>query len=411
MKILVANLGSTSLKWRLFDFSGGDERLLHKGGFERVADYPKAIHDCLAQLKEAHHIKSEGDLAAVGFKTIMAKGVNGCVRLDENVVKAMEVFNGIAPAHNPPYISGIRLFAKQMPAVPLVGLFETAFYQWAPPAAMRYAVPEAWYELGVRRWGFHGASHKFIAERSAELLDREDVAERARELYVDAGATPVREPSLRVISCHLGGSSSITGIVDGVAIGTSMGLSPQSGLPQNNRAGDLDSFALPFLMRSTGLTLDEAEKLMCKESGLKALSGGLNDIRDIESEVAKGNERARMAVDVFVQQTRHWIGSLYLQMNGADALVFTAGIGENQQRIRAQICENLDQLGIVLDPAKNAAVKATEGEISAENSRVKILVIPANEELVVAREVKRFLEKTASAEKAKTPHNAQEAIK
>src|SRR5207253_10392426 len=142
--------------------------------------------------------------------------------LDENVVKAMEAFNSIAPAHNPPYISGIRLFAKMMPGVPLVGLFETAFYQWIPEAATRYAVPEAWHESGVRRWGFHGASHKFIAERSAELLGREDVAERARLLYVEGGATPVREPKLRVISCHLGGSSSITGILNGVAIGTSM---------------------------------------------------------------------------------------------------------------------------------------------------------------------------------------------
>ena len=218
----------------------------------------------------------------------MARGVNGCVRLDESVVKAMEAFNGIAPAHNPPYITGIRLFAQRMPAVPLVGLFETAFYQWTPAAAVRYAVPEAWYELGVRRWGFHGASHKFIAERSAELLGRDDVAERARRLYVDGGATPVRQPDLRVISCHLGGSSSITGIRNGVAMGTSMGLSPQSGLPQNNRVGDLDSFALPFLMRSTGLTLDEAERLMCKESGLKALSGGFNDIRDIEAAGGQG---------------------------------------------------------------------------------------------------------------------------
>ncbi len=411
MKILVANLGSTSLKWRLFDCAGAQEQMLHKGGFERVTDYPKAINDCLAQLKEAGHIQSEKDLAAIGFKTIMARGVNGCVRLDENVVKAMEAFNGIAPAHNPAYISGIRLFAQQMPAVPLVGLFETAFYQWAPAAAMRYAVSEKWYELGVRRWGFHGASHKFIAERSAELLDREDVAGRARELYVDGGASPIREPNLRVISCHLGGSSSITGILDGVAVGTSMGLSPQSGLPQNNRVGDLDSFALPFLMRSTGLSLDEAEKLMCKESGLKALSGGLNDIRDIESEAAKGNAQAQLATDVLVYHVRHWIGSFLVQMNGADALVFTAGIGENQQRIRGLICANLDQLGIVLDPEKNAAVKASEGEISADNSKVKILVIPANEELVVAREVKRFLEKAAADEQKKIPQHASEASK
>src|SRR6266436_1856570 len=203
--------------------------MLHKGGFERVMDYPKAIGDCLQQLKDGGHIESEDDLAAVGFKTIMARGVNGCVRLDEDVLQAMEICNPIAPAHNPPYITGIRLFAQRMPAVPLVGLFETAFYQWAPAAAVRYAVPEAWHDLGVRRWGFHGASHKFIAERSAELLGREDVAERARQLYVDGGATRARKPDLRVISCHLGGSSSIAGILNGVGIGSSMGLSPQSG--------------------------------------------------------------------------------------------------------------------------------------------------------------------------------------
>jgi acetate kinase len=397
MKILIANLGSTSLKWRLFDCSNGQDQLLHKGGLERVADYPQAIGDCLAQLKEAGHIASEGDLAAVGFKTIMARGVNGCVRIDEKVVKAMEAFNGIAPAHNPPYISGIRLFAQRMPAVPLVGLFETAFYQWVPAAAVRYAVPEKWYELGVRRWGFHGASHKFIAERSAELLGREDVAERTRQLYVNDGTSPVRQPALRVISCHLGGSSSVTGILNGVAIGTSMGLSPQSGLPQNNRVGDLDSFALPFLMRTAGLTLDEAEKLLCKESGLKALSGGYNDIRDVVAQAEQGNPKAQLAIEVFVQQARHWIGALLLELNGADALVFTAGIGENQMDLRQKICANLDQLGIVLDPKKNQATRAQEAVISAAQSRVKVLVIPTNEELVVAREVKRFLEKTGAA--------------
>jgi acetate kinase len=393
VKILVANLGSTSLKWRLFDFSNGGERMLHKGGFERVTDYPKAIGDCLRQLKEGGHIESERDLAAVGFKTIIARGVNGCVRLDESVVKAMEAFNGIAPAHNPPYISGIRLFAQQMPQVPLVGLFETAFYQWAPEAATRYAVSEAWNAAGIRRWGFHGASHKFIAERSAELLGREDVAKRARELYVNGGKTAVQKPNLRVISCHLGGSSSITGILNGVATGTSMGLSPQSGLPQNNRVGDLDSFALPFLMRSQNLSLDEAEKLMCKESGLKALSGGYNDFRDIEEQAAKGNPNAQLALDVFVHDTRRWIGSYYLELNGLDALVFTAGIGENRPALRQAVCANLDQLGILLDAAKNNGVKAQEAIISAPDSRVKILVIPTNEELVVAREVKRFLEK------------------
>src|SRR5438132_3414293 len=283
----------------------------------------------------------------------------------------MEVCNHIAPAHNPPYITGIRLFAQRTPSVPLVGLFETAFYQWAPEAATRYAVPEAWHELGVRRWGFHGASHKFIAERSAELLGREDVAERARRLYVDNGASPVRKPDLRVISCHLGGSSSITGILNGLAIGTSMGLSPQSGLPQNNRVGDLDSFAVPFLMRSTGLTLETAERLLCKESGLKALSGGYSDIRDIETEAVRGNASAQLALDVLVHQARHWIGSFYLELNGSDALIFTAGAGENRAPLRQAICANLDQLGIVLDPQKNSGVGAVESTISASNSQVK----------------------------------------
>jgi acetate kinase len=202
-------------------------------------------------------------------------------------------------------------------------------------------------------------------------------------------------PDLRIISCHLGGSSSITGILDGVAIGTSMGLSPQSGLPQNNRVGDLDSFALPFVMRSTGLNLDEAEKLLCKESGLKALSGGYNDFRDIEAQAAQGNPHAQLALDVFVHEARHWIGSYYLHLNGLDALVFTAGIGENRNGTRQAICSQLDQLGIVLDAEKNNSTKAQEAVISAPNSRVKILVIPTNEELVVAREVKRFLEKSS----------------
>jgi len=396
MKILVANLGSTSLKWRLFEFSNGEERLLHKGGFERVTDYAQAIDDCLAQLKSTGRIRTENDLAAVGFKTIMARGVNGCVRIDEEVVKAMEAFNVIAPAHNPPYITGIRLFAQRMPAVPLIALFETAFYQWTPPASVRYAVPEAWHQLGIRRWGFHGASHKFIAERAAELLGRDDVAERVRQLYVNNAGSPVRQPDLRVISCHLGGSSSITGILNGVAIGTSMGLSPQSGLPQNNRVGDLDSFALPFLMRSKGLTLDDAERLLCKESGLKALSGGHNDIRDIQKQAADGNPNARLALDVYVHHIRHWLGSFLAQLNRADALVFTAGIGENDALIRKAVCDNLDQLGLVLDLEKNASTKATEAFISAPESHVKILVIPTNEELVVAREAKRFLEKDAA---------------
>jgi acetate kinase len=392
MKILVANIGSTSLKWRLFDFADHAERLLHKGGFERVTDYPKAIEDCLAELKRAGAIASENELSAVGFKTIIAKNITGCVRLDEHVLQAMTDYNGLAPAHNPPYITGIKLFAQRVPTVPLIALFETAFHQFAPEASQRYAVPDAWHKIGVRRWGFHGASHKFIAERSAELLCRPDVAERARLLYVNQGAAKISGEPLRVISCHLGGSSSITGILNGASIGTSMGLSPQSGLPQNNRVGDLDAEALPYAVKTLGLTVEEAQRQLTKQSGLLGLSGVSNDMRDISDAADKGNASARLALDVFVASARHWIGSYYLQLNGADALVFTAGTGENQTGIRAAICAHLDNLGIKLDAAKNSATRASEAVISAADSTVKIFVIPTNEELVVAREAKRFLE-------------------
>ena len=392
MKILVANIGSTSLKWRLFDFSNNAERLLHKGGFERVTDYPKAIEDCLAELKKANAIASESELSAVGFKTVIAKNVTGCVRLDERVLQAMTDYNGLAPAHNPPYITGIKLFAQRMPKVPLIGLFETAFHQFAPEATQRYAVPDAWLQIGVRRWGFHGASHKFIAERSAELLNRPDVAESARQLYVRHGAAKIAGAPLRVISCHLGGSSSVTGILNGASIGTSMGMSPQSGLPHNNRVGDLDSEALPYAMKTLGLSVDEAQKQLTKQAGLLGISGVSNDVRDIAGAAAQGNANAQLALDVFVASTRHWVGSYFLQLNGADAIVFTAGTGENRADLRAAICANLENLGVKLDSAKNNATRATEAVISAADSAVKIFVIPTNEELVVAREAKRLLE-------------------
>ena len=412
MKILIANIGSTSLKWRLFDFSNDAERLLHKGGFERVADYPKAIEDCVAQLKDAGALANESELAAVGFKTVIAKDVTGCVRLDERVLGAMEAYNGLAPAHNPPYITGIRLFGKRMSGVPLVGLFETAFYQFAPEAMMRYAVPQAWHDIGIRRWGFHGASHKFIAERSAELLGRNDVAERAHKLYVDGCKTPVNEPALRVISCHLGDSSSITGIRNGIAIGTSMGMSPQSGLPQNNRVGDLDAEALPYAVKTLGVTIEEAQRQLTKESGLKGLSGVSNDIRDVTTAAEQGNASARLALDVYVANARHWIGSYFFEMGGADAIVFTAGIGENRAEIREAVCTSVGGLGIELDFALNANTRATETVISKPNSPVKVMVIPTNEELVVARETKRLLETESGSGSSsrKTPHTTRAQI-
>ncbi|MDB4459187.1 acetate kinase [bacterium] len=397
MKVLISNLGSTSLKYRLFDLSNGGEEVLTMGGFERVENHADAIDDTLKQLREGGFIKDESDLAGIGFKTIMARDTSGCVELTDEVLDAMAFYNDIAPAHNPPYIAGVRQIREKMPTVPLVGLFETSFYQWTAESAKRYAVPQEWYDLGIRRWGFHGASHKFIAERSAELLGREDVAERCRRLYVDGADTPVSGPDLRVVSCHIGGSSSVTGIRNGVASGTSMGLSPQSGLPQNNRVGELDSFALPFVMRKTGISLDEAEALMTKESGLAGISGVSNDIRDIQHEAAQGNERAKLALDYLNHQIRHWIGAFHFDLNGLDGIVFTAGIGENRQAMRSEVCANLENLGIKIDPEANEALQGKEGVVSSDDSAVKVMVIPTNEELVVAREVKRFLEARASA--------------
>ena len=218
------------------------------------------------------------------------------------------------------------------------------------------------------------------------------MAQRARNLYVDAAGSPVDGPPLRVVSCHLGGSSSITGILNGAAVGNSMGLSPQSGLPQNNRVGDLDSMAVLHMMRRAGLSIDAVENALCNEGGLKGLSGGHNDIRDIVSEAGSGNAQAKLALDVYVHSARHWLGAYLAQLNGLDALVFTAGIGENRAGIRAAICADLDQLGIRLDAEKNEAAQAEETVISADDSPVKVMIIPTNEELVVAREVKRYLD-------------------
>ena len=392
MNILVANLGSTSFKFRLFHFdAAGGAALRAKGGYERVTDYGKAIDDCLGELQAAGHVRSAADLHGVGFKTVLGKNLTGCVRADARVIAALDGFKEIAPAHNPPYALGIQRFQEKLPGVPLVALFETAFYQWIPEAATRYAVPQTWHDAGVRRYGFHGASHKFVAERSAELLGRDDVAERVRQLYQAGPAALKSAKPLRVISCHLGGSSSVTGIRDGVAIGTSMGLSPQSGLPQNNRVGDLDSAAVPFVMKTLGLSLGEVERQMTKESGLLGLSGVSNDLRDILAAATQGNPRARTALDVFVHSTRHWIGAYLLELGGCDALVFTAGIGENNPDLRTAICADLEDLGVRLDATKNMALRGAEGEISAAGSRTKVFVIPANEELVVARETMRCI--------------------
>jgi acetate kinase len=389
MKILIANLGSTSFKYRLFDMGADDAVQLASGGFERVTDYTSCIEEMLESLVGEGHLQSGDAIDAVGFKTVLGKDLSGCVIADARVLEALEGFKEVAPAHNPAYATGIRCFAEKLPSVPRVALFETAFYQWITPAAYSYAIPQAWRDLGIRRYGFHGASHKFVAERSAEMLGNDAVAERVRQLYVDGPGEYTGSP-MRVLSCHLGGSSSVTGIQNGVAIGTSMGFSPQSGLPQNNRVGDLDSMAIPYVCKMLGLSVEEAERQLNKESGLLGLSGVSNDARDIREAAEKGNQDAALATEVLIDSIRHWAGSFFFKMGGAEAIVFTAGIGENDAELRAAVCSGLEGLGVKIDPAANAkAIRGAEGIISSEDSKIKVLVIPANEELVIAREVYR----------------------
>ena len=388
MKVLIANLGSTSFKYRLFHMDEAGQEVLAKGGYERVSDYAAVIDDALATLQKDGVISSADEIDAVGFKTVLGKNLSGCVIADETCVRALEDFAAVAPAHNPPYANGIRQFAMSLPEARLVALFETAFYQWVPESRSTYALPKSWRDIGIRRYGFHGASHKFVAERSAELLGRSDVARGTASLYQNGPADIPGKP-LRVVSCHLGGSSSVTGICNGVAIGTSMGFSPQSGLPQNNRVGDLDSGALPYAVKTLGISMEEAERQLTKESGLFGISGISNDIRDVHQAIDEGNADAALALGHLIDSIRHWVGAFAWQMGGLDALVFTAGIGENDHAVRKAVCAGLEEFGLVFDEERNLACRAVEAELSDDSSRVKIFVIPANEELVLAREVYR----------------------
>ncbi len=389
MRLLVANLGSTSFKYRLLELTDSRVSELAKGGYERVTDHDDAIHQALATLADQGLVRTPADLDGVAFKTVFGGDLTGCVLADESVEAALLANADLAPAHNPPYSAGLRSFRQRLPAVPRIALFETAFYQWVPDYARRYAVPESWHEAGIRRYGFHGASHKFVAERSAELLGRHDLAAIVRRLYTDGPQTLPGAP-VRVISCHLGGSSSVTAVCDGIAWGTSMGLSPQSGLPQNNRVGDLDSAALPAALRRLGLTLDEAERQLNRESGLAGLSGVSNDLRDIKTAAEAGDPRAQLALDAFVHAIRHWVGAFWLELGGCDALVFTGGIGENHPWLRAAVCAGLGDLGLYLDPDQNNHAPV-ETDLTTFDSHTQVLVIPANEELIVAREAARLL--------------------
>lgn len=387
MKILVANLGSTSFKYRLFDMS--DERQMARGGIERIGaaesplfveiggqrrdfvapipDHAEAVRKCLEQLTDPQHgcLKDAAEVAAIGFKAVHGGRISGVARVTPDVLAAMEEMSDVAPAHNPPYIRAMRLLAERLPEIPLVAAFETGFHATAPDYNRYYPIPFEWAEkYHVKRWGFHGASHRYIANRIADLLGRED---------------------LTVISCHLGGSNSLCGIRGRASVATTMGMSPQSGLPHNNRVGDFDPFAIPVIMRGTGKSLDEVLDILAEKSGLLGLSGVSGDIRDLEEAAAQGNARARLALDVFAAEIRRHLGGLLAELGGADAIVFTGGIGENAKNVRAGVCGNLGRLGIVLDPAANQTARG-ECRINAAHSATQIWIVPTNEELIVARQ-------------------------
>jgi acetate kinase len=386
--ILVANLGSTSFKFRLFEMPS--ERVLAKGGFERlgspraswkirVGDGPEksgegdvTTHEDAIRLVD-RELGGLAGLAAVGFKPVMARGISGTQFMDGRVLAAMEDIAALLPAHNPPYIAGVRLFNKLYPGLPCIGTFETAFYDHVPAHNRRFPIPREWEsQFGVQRYGFHGASHRYVSERCAELKGTDQ---------------------LRLVSCHLGGSSSMAAVRNGRAIDSTWGMTAQSGLPQNNRAGDFDCFAMIYLARECGLGWEAVEKALASESGLKGMSGlSTGDMRDLRAAAEAGNPDARLAIEVFVNSIRKYLGQFFLELNGLDVLVFTAGIGENNPDLRAEICANLDCLGLELDPAANAACRATEAVISTPASKVEVRVIPTNEEIVIARNAWRLLQ-------------------
>ena len=384
--ILVANIGSTSFKFRLYRMP--DEALLARGGVERIGspaspwtlqggnapalsgqtafrDTAEALAHIGAELQKQLGL-SLGSVAAFGFKPVMARGISGTQVLDEPVLAAMEALNTLFPAHNPPYVRAVRILRGMFPHIPCIGTFETAFYDHMPVEATRYPIPLTWEkEYGIRRYGFHGASHRYVNERAAQLRG---------------------SSTGRFVSCHLGGSSSLAAVRDGRAIDSSWGMTPQSGLPQNNRVGDFDVFAALYAIRDLGLGVDAVEKILGSESGLKGMSGlASGDIRDLKEAAASGNQDARIALDVFVRSIRRYLGQFVLELNGLDLLIFTAGIGENNPDLRAAVCRDLDYLGLRLDPAANAAALGTEALISASDSQVEVRVIPTNEELVIAR--------------------------
>lgn len=392
MKVLAANVGSTSLKFKLFEMP--EETALCEAKIERVGSRDKAIFAYGSLVTGKHYrlegqcipdyttgirmflealvsgeygvIKSVGEIDRIGFKTVLSKGFYGVHELTDAVMDGMRDYLFVAPVHNAAYLEAIGQFNNLLPDVPKIGVFETAFHTTIPIERRIYGVPYEWYEkYGLMRMGYHGASHGYIAQESCA--------------YGKAG---------RVISCHLGGSCSVCAIQDGRSVDTSFGFSLQSGLIHANRTGDADPYMIPFL-KSEGLSAEEIEDGLSKHGGLLGISGVSNDMRDLQSAAESGNERARLAVDAFVSGIIKQIGAFYAELGGLDQLVFTGGIGEHSAFVRNAVCSQLRHLGIELDEEKNSASESV-GVVSAAGSAVLVTVVPANEELGVARETAAY---------------------
>ena len=389
MKLLICNAGSTSLKFKLWEMP--QETALAEGKVERIGlgdaiftyrnpalsfeeklehrnimTYTEGISMFLSHLTDPRcgAVPSMDAVEAVGFKTVLSKDHYGVHRIDSAVKAGMRAYFTVAPAHNGPYLEAIEVFEKLLPGKPLVGVFETAFHRSIPEYRRQFALPAEWTEkYGLRRMGYHGASHGYIAEKTGKTG--------------------------RVISCHLGGSSSICAIRDGVSIDNSFALSLQAGMPHNNRVGDLDAYVVLYLLKE-GLSWEEIEHGLNGEGGLKGVSGTTGDMRDLTRAMDEGSDRARLAFDMYVDSIVRYIGSYHVFLGGLDTLVFTGGIGENSARLRQAVCARLACLGVRIDPEKNEGGEP-ERVISAEDSPVTVRVIPAGEEWMVARAAYRHL--------------------
>ncbi|MFQ5734663.1 MAG: acetate/propionate family kinase, partial [Planctomycetaceae bacterium] len=334
---------------------------------QRISNHAAAVQMCLDQLtgSEAGCLSSVDDVAGIGFKAVFAGAYSGVRMVDEELLTSMQQLADVAPAHNPPYVAAMRQLRAAFPKIPLVAALETGFHETIPDEHRTYAVPYEWKERHhIQRWGYHGASHRYISERIAEIVGNDD---------------------LRVISSHLGGSSSVCAIRGRRSVANSLGMSPQSGLPHNNRVGDFDPFALPVLMRATGKTTEQLLDDLASQSGLLGISGLSGDVRDLEEAAAEGHARAELALKTFEAAIRQYVGGYMALLGGVDALVFTGGIGENSRRIRSAVCANMEWAGIHLCDERNAEANGEAG-IAADDSNVDVWVVPTNEEIVVARQ-------------------------